>query len=140
MCLRRTERSTALRIFCMDAGTKNAAERVLSTAWKKGIKKKPIPFRTGFSSNRSELLLVDDQAIAIDKTFNGDTKEGVVVGVLSAGAFERGTGGTASTESGDCEDGAEDDESFFHSYTPVGLLCLKFPHGTSLLVLYIAVL
>ena len=76
---------------------------------------------SGSASPRTEvkLLLVDDQAIAIDKTFNGDTKEGVVVGVLSAGAFERGTGGTASTESGDCEDGAEDDESFFHSYTPV---------------------
>ena len=65
-----------------------------------------------------ELLLINDETITVDSTFNGDAEEGVVVGVFAAGSGKRCTGRSASGECkchgcSDC-----DDEKLFHIELP----------------------
>ena len=63
-----------------------------------------------------KLLLVDDETIAIDKTFDGDTEESVVVDVLGAGTGGGGAKRTATGESKSNDGGSSNDEKLFHNF------------------------
>ena len=63
-----------------------------------------------------KLLLVDDQTIAIDSTFDGNTEEGVVVDIFGTAAGERGTGGAATGEGSSSDDGDSENEKFLHNF------------------------
>ena len=72
--------------------------------------------KTALQFNRSIKLFhrIDDETITIDSTFNGNTEESVVVSVLAAGTFKRGTGGTATGKGSQRDGGSCDDKQFFH--------------------------
>jgi hypothetical protein len=63
-----------------------------------------------------ELLLVDDQAITIDSTFNGNTEEGVIPDIFGAGTTGWSAGRTATGKSEGDHDSSEDGESFLHDF------------------------
>ena len=65
---------------------------------------------------QKKLLLVDDQTIAIDSTFDGDTEEGVIPDVFGTGTGERSTGGAATGEGGSSDNGDGEDEKFLHNF------------------------
>ena len=71
-----------------------------------------------FSGIRKSVDRVEDQTIAVDGAFEGDTEEGVVVDFFGTFAAVGGAERTATGE-GDCSDDSDsEDEKLFHDFTP----------------------
>ena len=80
-------------------------------------------------TRRPERLLAgraDDEAVAIDSTFESDTEEGVVVDILGAGTGGGGTQRTATGDSNDDSSQHEEHQKLFHDILSL-LFYLKTP-------------
>ena len=60
------------------------------------------------------LLLSDNKTVVVDKTFNGDTEEGLVVDVVFTGAGGRGTHRSAAGQGKSNSGNSGDDDKLFH--------------------------
>jgi hypothetical protein len=70
------------------------------------------------------LLLSDNETIAVNKTFDGDTEEGFVEDVVFTGAGGRGTHRSAAGQSQSNSGNSGDNDKLFHFYS-FGILFLK---------------
>ena len=77
-----------------------------------------VRFSTKLICVKTELFLVDNQSVAIDQAFDGDTEEGVVVDVFAVFTAGRGAQGSASGERSENNCGGCEDKKFFHDTFP----------------------
>jgi hypothetical protein len=80
--------------------------------------KKPVAQQnaTGLEATKKLLHGADDQTIAVNSTFNGDTEESVVVNVLTAGSGGRSAGRSATGSSKSDHDSSNEKSDFFHTF------------------------
>jgi len=97
----------------------------------KNGKKKLRCFQRSFFLKKYKLLHgADDQTIAINSTFDGDTEEGVVPNVLAAGTGGGSAGRSATSQNQSHSSDSSNDEKLFHFFSPFIIYCSGYAGKT----------
>ncbi|MBR2910183.1 MAG: hypothetical protein IKC05_01105, partial [Lentisphaeria bacterium] len=94
--------------------------------------KKPVAQQnaTGLEATKKLLHGADDQTIAINSTFDGDTEESVVPNVLAARTGSRSAGRSATSQNQSHSSDSSNDEKLFHFFSPCIVYCSGYAGKT----------